>query len=108
MVFTIVANLQAKQEYIPAIKAKLIDASRVYQEDKGTIDWFVHQSRNDPSSFIIVERFEDEAGVKVHQENPYYKAFGLYMGPILAEPVRVQQFNELDTSKAVQVPEQTW
>jgi hypothetical protein len=30
---------------VEKVKAKLIEASRVYAKDKGTIDWFVSQGK---------------------------------------------------------------
>ena len=46
---------------IEKIKAKLIEAARVYRKDKETIDWLVMQDVHDPRAFTIVERFEQES-----------------------------------------------
>jgi hypothetical protein len=46
MVFTIIVHLAVKSEHVEKVKAKLIEASRVYAKDKGTIDWFVSQGKN--------------------------------------------------------------
>jgi len=45
MVFSIIVHLAAKSEHVEKVKAKLIEASRVYVKDKGTIDWFVSQGK---------------------------------------------------------------
>jgi len=45
MVFTIIVHLNVKSEHVDKVKAKLIEASRVYVKDQGTIDWFVSQSK---------------------------------------------------------------
>ncbi len=45
MVFTIIVHLTVKSEHVDKVKAKLIEASRVYAKDKGTIDWFVSQGK---------------------------------------------------------------
>lgn len=49
-----------KPESIERIKAKLIEAARVYRQDKETVDWIVMQDVHDPRAFTIVERFENE------------------------------------------------
>jgi len=63
MVYTITVHLYAKDDpvAIDKLKAKLIDASRVYTKDKETLDWFVMQSIHDPRQFTIVERYEQES-----------------------------------------------
>jgi hypothetical protein len=52
-------------ESIPRIKAKLIEAARIYRKDKETIDWLVMQDVHDPRAFTIVERFENESVSRV-------------------------------------------
>ncbi|CAF1392915.1 unnamed protein product [Adineta steineri] len=108
MVFTIIVHLAVKSEHVDKVKAKLIEASRVYAKDKGTIDWFVSQDAADPSKFAIVERYEQQSDVQTHISNPYYKEFGTYVKPLLTKPIELHSLAELDTSKDVEVPPQTW
>lgn len=63
MVYTLTVHLYAneKADSIERIKAKLIEAARIYRKDKETIDWLVMQDVHDPRAFSIVERFENEA-----------------------------------------------
>ncbi len=62
MVYTITVHLYAKDDpaAVEKIKLKLTEASRVYRNDKETIDWFVMQDVKDPRAFTIVERYENE------------------------------------------------
>lgn len=63
MVYTLTVHLYAKAdpEAIPRLKAKLVEAARIYRKDKETIDWLVMQDVHDPRAFTIVERFATEA-----------------------------------------------
>lgn len=63
MVYTITVHLHANDhpDSVARLKAKLIEASRVYVNDRETINWFVMQDVHDPRSFTVVERFENEA-----------------------------------------------
>ena len=63
MVYSITVHLYANEhpDSIPRIKAKLVEAARIYRKDKETIDWLVMQDVNDPRAFTIVERFENES-----------------------------------------------
>ena len=63
MVYTIVVHLYAKddEESLKKLTAKLIEASRVYSQDKETLSWYVMQSTSDKRAFTIVERYEQES-----------------------------------------------
>ncbi|ORY74357.1 hypothetical protein BCR37DRAFT_352727 [Protomyces lactucae-debilis] len=108
MVYTIIVHLVAKAEHIETLKAKLVEASQVYSKDKETISWFVHQSVQNPAEFAIIERFDQESSQEEHLTNPYWKTFDPYVKPLLTKPMDLRRFEELDTSKTVQVPEKTW
>jgi hypothetical protein len=62
MVYTIVVHLYAKDDAdtIHKLKAKLVEASQVYSQDKETLSWFVMQDVNDARRFTIVERYLNE------------------------------------------------
>ncbi|CEJ83091.1 Putative Antibiotic biosynthesis monooxygenase [[Torrubiella] hemipterigena] len=106
MVYTIVVHLYAKEgeDNIARLHAKLIEASRIYSQDKETISWFVMQDTKDPRAFTIVERYEKESSQEYHLNNPYWKTFDPYVIPLLEKPMDLRRFEELDTSKAVEVP----
>ncbi|OLN86202.1 hypothetical protein CCHL11_04202 [Colletotrichum chlorophyti] len=107
MVYTITVHLHANDhpDSVDRLKAKLIEASRVYSQDRETVSWFVMQDVHDPRSFTIVERFETEASQKYHLENPYWKTFDPYVVPLLDRPMDLRRHEELDTSKEVVVPQ---
>ncbi|KAG8667519.1 hypothetical protein FPOAC1_012352 [Fusarium poae] len=107
MVYTIVVHLYAKddEESLKKLTAKLIEASRVYSQDKETLSWHVMQSTSDKRAFTIVERYEQESSQKYHLENPYWKTFDPYVIPLLEKPMDLRRFEELDTSKDVEVPQ---
>jgi quinol monooxygenase YgiN len=68
MVYVITVHLHANDhpDSVDKIKAKLIEASRVYSKDKETLSWFVSQSTSDPRDFTIIERYEKESVSKTY------------------------------------------
>ncbi len=123
MVYTITVHLYANEQpdSIERIKAKLIEAARVYRKDKETVDWLVMQDVHDPRAFTIVERFENESvslraftavaaaniilqSQKYHLENPYWKTFDPYVIPLLDKKMDLRRHEELDTSLDVLAP----
>jgi quinol monooxygenase YgiN len=61
--YTLTVHLHCNEdpESIVRLKAKLVEAARVYRKDKETADWLVMQDVHDPRSFTVVERFENES-----------------------------------------------
>ncbi|KAI0143258.1 hypothetical protein BJ166DRAFT_87056 [Pestalotiopsis sp. NC0098] len=107
MVYTLTVHMYAKDDAdcIERLRLKLIEAARVYRNDKETVDWFVMQDVHDPRAFTVVERFEQESSQKYHLENPYWKTFDPYVIPLLAKPMDLRRHEELDTTKDVVVPQ---
>ncbi|KAK6197158.1 Mitochondrial DNA replication protein yhm2 [Pestalotiopsis sp. IQ-011] len=107
MVYTLTVHMYAKDDAdcIERLRLKLIEAARVYRNDKETVDWFVMQDVHDPRAFTVVERFEQESSQKYHLENPYWKTFDPYVIPLLAKPMDLRRHEELDTTTDVVVPQ---
>ncbi|KAI8824783.1 uncharacterized protein EV422DRAFT_492354 [Fimicolochytrium jonesii] len=70
---TIHVNLRTTPAHIASLSYRLALASQTYMRDAGTLSWTVHQSASDPTSFMIVEMFADEAAKGVHIANPFFK-----------------------------------
>ncbi|CDZ98036.1 Dimeric alpha-beta barrel [Phaffia rhodozyma] len=94
MVYTIVVHMRAKKGEEVKLYEKLKEASRVYRQDKETIDWFVMQDPKDSTKFCIVERYEHESSQKYHLENPYWKTFDPYVIPLLDGDMDLTRWNE--------------
>lgn len=94
------ADLRAKadEESISKLKAKLVEASNVYSNDKETISWFVMQSVFDKQDFTIVERYEQETSQEYHLNNPYWKTFDPYVIPLLEKDMDMHRLEELEGS----------
>ena len=62
-VITLIVNihLAPNLEHPPLVRAKLLEGSKIYLRDPGTLSWFVMEDSKDERSFTIVERYEDEA-----------------------------------------------
>ncbi|KAI9873809.1 MAG: hypothetical protein M1830_010588 [Pleopsidium flavum] len=105
MVYSIVAHLYTKPDAtsIDKVKNKLIEAAQIYRKDKETIQWEVMQDVSDPRAFTVVERYEKESVCPdwYHVENPYWKTFNPFVDPLLAKPIDLRRYEDLDTTKEV-------
>ncbi|KAG9244185.1 hypothetical protein BJ878DRAFT_507353 [Calycina marina] len=97
MVYTLTVHLYAndKPESVEMLKAKLIEAAKVYRQDQETISWLVMQDVHDSRAFTIVERFENESSQKYHLDNPYWKSFDPYVIPLLEKSMDLRRHEEL-------------
>ncbi|KAF8211811.1 hypothetical protein K438DRAFT_1807993 [Mycena galopus ATCC 62051] len=82
MVETVIVHFWTAPGKEAEMKAVLLEAAETYLKDPGTLNWFVMQDPKDPSAWSIVERYEDEAAMKVHFENPHFKKFMTDVGPL--------------------------
>ncbi|EOR02911.1 hypothetical protein J056_003473 [Wallemia ichthyophaga EXF-994] len=94
MVYTLIVHMRAKPETVEEVKGKLHEASRIYRNDKETIDWHVMQDPKDATKFAVVERYEQESSQHYHLTNPYWQTFDPYVVPRLAEEMQLSRFEE--------------
>jgi len=101
MVYSITVHLRSlpDETSISKIKAKLVEASRIYSSDHETLSWFVSQSTSDPQDFTIIERYKNEDSQKFHLENPYWKTFDPFVKPLLEKPMDLRRSVELENSR---------
>ncbi|KAJ6577618.1 hypothetical protein B0H19DRAFT_1120679 [Mycena capillaripes] len=99
MVFTLVVHVWTQPGKETEMKNLLLEASQTYVKDEGTLNWFVMQDAQDPTAWSIVERYESEGSVKIHQANPFYKKFMETVGPLSnpAKPIQILKNNELES-----------
>ncbi|GAA6008275.1 putative quinol monooxygenase [Rhodotorula paludigena] len=95
MVYTLVCHAQVKPDCVDKMVAELRKARSIYEQDEGTIHWFVMQDVHDATKFSIVERFEREDSQEVHLSNPYWKEFNPTVEPWLVKPIEILRHEEL-------------
>jgi len=57
---------------------------QVLANEPGCEMYDVYKSKADPSTYIIMERYADDAALKSHGETDYFKAAGAKFGALLA------------------------
>jgi quinol monooxygenase YgiN len=73
---TISVKIVAKPESVQKVSDLLAEASKIYEKDSMTINWFVNQSTTVETEFQIVELFDNDVeAVKQHRENPFFLVF---------------------------------
>lgn len=70
------AHLRVRPEAVAAFKARLLRHARIsVTQEPGCHRFDVHQERGDPTLFLLVESYADEAAFEAHRTSPHYLAF---------------------------------
>jgi (4S)-4-hydroxy-5-phosphonooxypentane-2,3-dione isomerase len=71
------AHLRAKLDAIEAYKARLVRHARtsLEREPGGCLRFDVHQDRNDPTLFFLIEVYRDEAALAAHRNSAHFAEY---------------------------------
>ena len=70
------AHLRVRAEVVEQFKARLLRHAHVsVTEEPGCNRFDVHQERSDPTLFLLVEAYADEAAFDAHRGSKHYLAF---------------------------------
>ena len=70
------AHLRAHPSAVEAFRARLLrHAHNSVTQEAGCSRFDVHQERSDPTLFLLIECYADEAAFEIHRTSPHYLAF---------------------------------
>lgn len=76
----LIATVQSKPEYTIEVLQVLQHMVAETQEEAACIEYHLHRDLEDENRFIFYEIWESEAGLKLHNEQPYIRAFAAMAG----------------------------
>lgn len=82
----VVAILQAKPETAEAAEALLRETIEATHAEAGCHLYALHVSKQDPTQFVIVECWEDQAALDAHFVTPHMGKLAGAAGDLLAAP----------------------
>ena len=72
---TVLANIHAKPEHIEQVKKALLSIIPSSRQERGCINYDLHQDNNDPAHFIFYENWESRALWQTHSNNQHIVDF---------------------------------
>ena len=70
------AYLTCRPDAIDAFKARLLRHAEITtQAEEGCLLFAVHQDRDEPARFLLVEHYDDENALEHHRQAPHYLQF---------------------------------
>jgi len=67
--------LKSKPESIEAFKSLLLDLVSNSKKEAACLQYDLHQSDKEPTTFIFHETWEDQAGLDLHNQQSYLQTF---------------------------------
>ena len=94
MTIGIIATLTiqpGKNEEFESAFKQMMDA--VKANEPGNQFYVLHRSRDDESTYVVMEQYEDQAAVDVHGKSDAFKAASAALGGCMAGPPEVKMYD---------------
>jgi quinol monooxygenase YgiN len=86
---TVVAQLKAKKGMEDLLKQELLSIVEPSRSDAGCLNYDLHQSMEDSSSFLFYENWTGREALDAHLGTEHIKTFRERAEGLLAEPTRI-------------------
>jgi quinol monooxygenase YgiN len=92
---TVVARMKARAGKESELKRVLLGLIVPSHADAGCINYDLHQSLEDPASFLFHENWESKQHLDKHLQQPHLKAFLSQADLLLAEPPQITLWEKI-------------
>ncbi|ODS53100.1 MAG: antibiotic biosynthesis monooxygenase [Acidobacteria bacterium SCN 69-37] len=93
-------RLRVKPDAIEAFTAATLDNTRHSRHEPGIVQFALVRQQDDPTRFVIIEAFKDEAAIAAHRQTPHYLRWRDTVPDMLAEPRDVVKADSVDPADA--------
>lgn len=88
--------LHVKREMLDAFIAATIENSSHSRKEAGVARFDVIQQSDDPTRFMLIEVYRNQAALDSHRQTPHYHAWAAKAPDMLAEPRTRQMYRNID------------
>ena len=92
----VVAKLKAKVGEETNMEEALRGMVAKVAQEEGTLTYTLHRAQQDPSVFVLYEKYRDAAALKAHSSTPYFKELFGALKPMLDGAPEIEMYDELD------------
>lgn len=91
----VIARIKVKADQIDAFKAVFTELSQqVRANEPGNKLYDLFQAKDDPTQFVVMEIYADQAALTAHGASEHFKAAGPKMGPCLDGRPTIEYLNK--------------
>jgi quinol monooxygenase YgiN len=91
----VVAKISAKNGEEEKMEKTLKDFVPKVKQEQGTLLYIVHRSKNDPTKFLIYEKYTDMDAFVQHSQTPHFKELGGLLAPLISEAPEIDMYDEV-------------
>ena len=91
----VIAKLKSKSGSETEMENALKDMVKKVAEEKGTLVYTLHRSKEDPRTFLFYEKYADEDAFSLHSQTPYFKELFNTLGPLLEGAPSIEMYDEV-------------
>lgn len=88
----LLAQIEAKPGREAALLALLHTLMAATRQEPACLQYDLWQARDQPTAFVMVERWLDEPSLEHHDQLPHFQTFMREAEPLLARPLEVQLY----------------
>ena len=92
---TVLARIRALPGHEQEVKAALLALIHPTRQERGCLNYDLHQSTTDPALFVFHENWLSRAHLDAHLQMPHLDAFEEQTKGLLAEPVEITFWERL-------------
>ncbi len=91
----VVAKIKAKAGKEAKVEKALKDVLPKVRKEKGTLSYTLNKSQNDPSTFMVLEKYKDMDAFVAHSSTTYLAEMFVEIMPFLDGDMAVELFDEM-------------
>ncbi len=95
----LVATMKSKQGKEAELEAALKSVIPMVGLEKGTLQYILHRSQDDPSEFLFYEKYADKAALDFHGSTPYLRELFSTIPNFLSEKPTITLYEEIASAK---------
>ena len=96
---TVIAFITAKMGHEHRVRHALLDLVARTRNEKGCINYDLHQSQESPSEFAIYENWDEAADLDAHAKSAQIQAFTRIAGQLLERPAEIRRWSMVSEFK---------
>lgn len=96
----VAATVQVKPESQDEALAAITTAIEATHGEDGCVAYALHRDRDEPTRFVIIEKWATPEALKEHGETPHLQALFGALGPLLAAPPTITYTTPLPVGDA--------
>src|SRR5688572_21783438 len=91
----VIVNVHVTPDGVEAFKAATLDNARASLREPGIARFDVIQEREDPTRFVLIEVYRDDAAPLAHKETAHYATWRDTVAPLMASPRTSRKYHAL-------------